>query len=287
MAHGIAASVLGLRGHIDEARRHVAAAERTMAATGNTAAGLWVLAASARVALAEGDDATVVGALAPLAAGLRDVALPEGTQPWRADLVGALMRLGRVDDAARELDDLVARSTHGGAHARAEAARASGLVHAARGDEEAASAAFADGLDDDVEAQGTFARARLELDAGAFERRRGRRRVAADLLDAARERFDQVGAAPFVDRCERERAACAVDARGGRPVRALTKSEEAVASLVAAGRTNREVAAELVVSIKTVESHLAHIYVKLGVRSRTELAVELHAGTVAGPAAPS
>jgi DNA-binding NarL/FixJ family response regulator len=72
-------------------------------------------------------------------------------------------------------------------------------------------------------------------------------------------------------------------------VRALTKSEEAVASLVAAGRTNREVAAELVVSIKTVESHLAHIYVKLGVRSRTELAVELHAGTVAdaGPAAPS
>ena len=66
-----------------------------------------------------------------------------------------------------------------------------------------------------------------------------------------------------------------MDARG------LTKAEAAVAALVADGRTNREVATSLVVSVKTVESHLARIFDKMGVRSRTELAIEWQAGTVA------
>jgi DNA-binding NarL/FixJ family response regulator len=282
MAHGVAASVLGARGDAEEAQRHLRAAERAMAATGNASAGLWLLAATARVAVAADDDTTVVQALQPLADLLRDVGLPEGTQPWRADLVDALLRLGRVEDAARELADLVARTRNGGAHARAGASRASGAVHAARGDDEAAAAAFAAALAEDPATQGSFARARLELAAGAFERRRGRRRVAADLLDAAGGRFEQLRAAPFSARCAQERAACAVDARAGGRSQALTRAEAAVAALVAAGRTNREVAATLVVSVKTVESHLARIYDKLGVRSRTELAIAWRAGGVAG-----
>jgi DNA-binding CsgD family transcriptional regulator len=56
----------------------------------------------------------------------------------------------------------------------------------------------------------------------------------------------------------------------------LTPSEERVAALVADGRTNREVAAALFIGERTVESHLTHIYAKLGVRSRTELATRLH-----------
>ena len=52
-----------------------------------------------------------------------------------------------------------------------------------------------------------------------------------------------------------------------------------MARLVAAGRTNREVAAELIVSPKTVEYHLGHVFAKVGVRSRTELAARLAAGT--------
>ena len=66
---------------------------------------------------------------------------------------------------------------------------------------------------------------------------------------------------------------------------ALTKAEAAVAALVADGRTNREVAASLVVSVKTVESHLARIFDKIGVRSRTELAIEWQAG--AAPTHPT
>ena len=281
MAHGVAASVLGARGDAEEAQRHLRAAERAMAATGNSSAGLWLLAATARVAVASDDDATVVEVLQPLADALRGVGLPEGTQPWRADLVDALVRLGRLDDANRELADLVARTRNGGAHARAGASRASSAVHAARGDDDATADVFAAALAEDAATQGAFARARLELAAGAFERRRGRRRVAADLLDLASSRFEHVGAAPFVARCAQERAACAVDARAGGRARALTKAEAAVAALVADGRTNREVAGSLVISVKTVESHLAHIYDKLGVRSRTELAIEWRAGSVA------
>jgi len=56
----------------------------------------------------------------------------------------------------------------------------------------------------------------------------------------------------------------------------LTPAEERVAALVAEGRTNREVAAVLFVSDNTVEFHLSHIYRKLGVRSRTELARRFH-----------
>jgi DNA-binding CsgD family transcriptional regulator len=51
----------------------------------------------------------------------------------------------------------------------------------------------------------------------------------------------------------------------------LTAAERRVADLVAAGRTNREVAAELFLGERTVATHLSHIYAKLGVRSRTEL----------------
>jgi DNA-binding CsgD family transcriptional regulator len=55
------------------------------------------------------------------------------------------------------------------------------------------------------------------------------------------------------------------------PLPGLTPAEQAVARLVAAGRTNKQTAAELYVSVKTVEFHLGHIYDKLGIRSRKDL----------------
>ena len=59
---------------------------------------------------------------------------------------------------------------------------------------------------------------------------------------------------------------------GRRREKGLTPAEQRVAELVAEGRTNREVAATLVLGERTVETHLTHIYAKLGIRSRTELA---------------
>ena len=65
---------------------------------------------------------------------------------------------------------------------------------------------------------------------------------------------------------------------------ALTASERRVAELIAQGHTNSEVGQDLGVSVKTVETHLSHIYRKLGVRSRLELAHALAEQSAAAPA---
>ena len=83
-------------------------------------------------------------------------------------------------------------------------------------------------------------------------------------------------ARPFLERCERELIACGLAPSKRRdfdPSR-LTAQELAVARLVAGGMSNRQVAAELFISIKTVQFHLTNIYAKLGVGSRMELAAQ-------------
>ena len=110
---------------------------------------------------------------------------------------------------------------------------------------------------------------------GRFLRRRGERRNAVEQLGIAQDLFTGLGAAPFLARCESELAACG-KATTGNAIdtghTTLTPQELAVARLVAEGRRNQEIADELVLSVKTVSYHLGHVYTKLGIRSRTELA---------------
>jgi len=106
----------------------------------------------------------------------------------------------------------------------------------------------------------------------------GERRAAIEALVAAHSAFDGFGARRRRDEATRElrRIGHRVlrRAREGTegPLAPLTAREREIAELVAAGRTNREVAAQLVLSARTVEAHLRNIYGKLGVRSRVELA---------------
>ena len=93
----------------------------------------------------------------------------------------------------------------------------------------------------------------------------------------AHNRFVELGARPYLERCDRELSACGLapaKRRGFDPSK-LTAQELAVARLVAAGMTNRQVAAELFVSVKTVQVHLSHIYSKLRIGCRTEVALHL------------
>lgn len=107
------------------------------------------------------------------------------------------------------------------------------------------------------------------LARGTGLRRAGRRRDAAASLDRAAAIFRALGAAPALRRTEEElRSARPRPSRGDN----LTPAELRVAALVAEGRTNREVAAELSTTVATVEAHLTRIYGKLSVRSRTQLA---------------
>ena len=159
----------------------------------------------------------------------------------------------------------------------ARLARVRGRLESARGRTKAAEAAFQHGLDQLGQLPLPFERALIELAYGQTLRRNGKRRAAAAQLQAAADRFATLDARPYLERCERELIACGLapaERRTFDPTR-LTAQELAVARLVADGLSNRQVAAELFVSIKTVQFHLTHIYSKLGVSSRAELAARL------------
>jgi DNA-binding CsgD family transcriptional regulator len=156
-------------------------------------------------------------------------------------------------------------------------ARARGRTEAALGRPGPAQAAFDHALDLIGTVRAPFERARIELAAGEVMRRAGHRRRGVELLMAARDGFVGLGAAPYADRCDGELAAAglATAARPGRVRFSLTAQELVVARLAASGLSNREVAGELVVSIKTVEYHLRNVFAKLGVTSRRQLGERL------------
>jgi DNA-binding CsgD family transcriptional regulator len=92
--------------------------------------------------------------------------------------------------------------------------------------------------------------------------------TARDHIEPARVMFGRLGAGPWAQRAEADLARLGTRRASGP---GLTSAERRVAGLVASGRTNREVAADLYMGLRTVESHLTSIYRKLGVRSRSEL----------------
>ena len=113
---------------------------------------------------------------------------------------------------------------------------------------------------------------RALLALGQVRRRRGERRMAREALERSREVFRNVGASLWADRATEELGRIPIRRGAGSE---LTPTEERVAALAAAGRTNREVAQALFMSPKTVEANLTRIYGKLGVRSRAELGARM------------
>ena len=119
----------------------------------------------------------------------------------------------------------------------------------------------------------------MERDDGGRLSRAGDREGAVTCVRRARGRLAALGARPYLAAWEGELEACGAEIRpGAEPARwNLTPSEAAVARLVATGRSNREVAAELFVSVKAVEFHLGHVFDKVGIRSRRSLPERLAA----------
>jgi DNA-binding CsgD family transcriptional regulator len=109
------------------------------------------------------------------------------------------------------------------------------------------------------------------LGLGVVRRRARQKRGAREAIEAALDGFEQLGAATWAEKARSELGRIG----GRRREEGLTPAERRVAVLVAEGRTNREVAAALFLTERTVASHLSHVYAKLGVRSRTELARQL------------
>jgi DNA-binding NarL/FixJ family response regulator len=123
--------------------------------------------------------------------------------------------------------------------------------------------------------------ARLALAHGTLLRQLDQPRAAIARLRDARTGFAALAARPFIVRCDEELIACGLPAPTGGSADPLELSadEIAVAHLVAAGRSNRETATQLYLSVKTVEYHLAKIYTKLAISSRRQLASRLNPAT--------
>jgi DNA-binding CsgD family transcriptional regulator len=158
-------------------------------------------------------------------------------------------------------------------HALAAAERCRGLVAAAGGDLDGALTALAASLERYQRLPLPFEHSRTLLALGLAERRAQHKRAAREALEQALDSFEQLGAPLWAAKARSE-----LGRIGGRraPARgALSETEAQIAELAAIGRTNAEIAVELVVSPKTVKWNLSKIYRKLGVRSRTELAATL------------
>jgi DNA-binding CsgD family transcriptional regulator len=219
--------------------------------------------------LSSGDPAAAYHYLAPAVHRVfrGGVQAPARHVPLIRDAADTLAELGRPH-AVKPLIEWLERDAENpwagaaAAHCRGVAADASGNKNEA--------------LEELAEAAELFGRLPLPLDEGrallalgSGQRRARRKREARASLERALAIFEDRGAPLWAEQARRELARL-----GGRPRAAadLTASEQRVAELVAAGHTNKEVAAELYISPKTVEGHLSSIYAKLGIHSRLELA---------------
>ena len=201
----------------------------------------------------------------------RDISESEGLRlitafPWVPELVEAYVRSGSTEDAhsvVQSLDD----SPVQGDLPLAIRARCRGIVAGASPDEH-----FIESLRHHTAVLAPFETARTQLAYGERLRRDGRRNDAIEQLERASYGFARLQAMPWLIRSDRELAACGrIRPTNGGLFQELTFQELQVASAVAGGATNREAAADLFLSRRTVEFHLQQVYRKLGIRSRGEL----------------
>ena len=187
--------------------------------------------------------------------------------------IEALVGLGRLDEAAELVEELEERGRRlDRPWALAMAGRGRALLCNARGDLQGALAAADEAVHTHARLAEPFELARTLLALGIVQRRLRRNRAARETLQSAFDRFEALGAPLWADRARAELAR--IGGHVGSPG-TLTPAEGRIAALVAQGRSNKEVASELYISVHTVEAALTRAYSKLGVRSRTQLAREL------------
>lgn len=274
------------RDDLDDAAEAVAVASDELERVGYQLYGHWAIWARGLLAEARNDPAEGLRALEEV----WDLCVAAGSVPDYARLGPDLVRLkltaGSLEEG-REVADAVQRAAArlNTASARGAALRCRGLVE---GDPQVLRAA----LEACRAAPRPLERARAGEEAGAALARVNERSEAAATLGEALEIYERLGAIRYAARVEAQLRKLGVRrgrrGRRGRPRvgwESLTTTELRVVALVASGLTNAEVARRLYVSRHTVESHLSHVFSKLGLTSRVELAVQaagrdLHASGV-------
>lgn len=222
--------------------------------------------------LALGNHAAAAARLGPLARQWRQMGA-RGVSPTsiEPDAVEALIAAGELGQA----DAILAQMERDAPNpfAASVTARGRGLLAAARGNLDAAVDDFSDALRLQRQISPMpLDRGRTLLALGAAQLRLRQRTTARTTLAEASAIFDRAGAALWAQRARAELAR--ISGRAPDPGK-LTATESRVAELVARGMSNRQIAAELFVTIRAVESTLTKTYAKLGIRSRTQLAARI------------
>ncbi len=279
-AHCVAAYLYAARGETETAAGHAAAAQEAAGLAPSMEALACAALAYAHVAWAHADWAGVITALGPLERGdFGTAARYPNLALWRYRLAEAYLNEGQPDRARTLLAD--SPQTAWGGVIRADRARIDALAWQRAGQPDRAAAAFeAAGAGMGAPGPGSrrLGHGLLALDYGRFLLGEKKRRAAGTALLTARRILGGLGAAALTEVCDQGLQACGVlvpvpagDQESQPNLDALTAREQVVARLVAAGMTNREAAAELFVSVKTIEYHLSVIFTKLHIRSRREL----------------
>jgi DNA-binding CsgD family transcriptional regulator len=186
------------------------------------------------------------------------------------DLVEAAVRAGRLDDAREALSAFEGWATDSGqAWALSRLASCHGLLTVA----DEATGHFEEALRYGPDKR-PFDFARIQLLFGEHLRRNRRRTDARAQLGSSLETFERLRAEPWAERARAELRATGETARKRDPstIDQLTAQELHIARLVAEGLSNKEVAAQLFLSPRTIDYHLRNVFSKLGITSRTQLA---------------
>lgn len=271
MAWAVAAYTASAQGDWTDAQGYVAAVQARATPAASKFERACAAAARWSLAVAQDDPQGMLDAACSFEA---DADAPElALFPVGPVMAEALWRNGKLDEAADSLVSYEARARQlGRVSAVVGAGRVRGLLEAGRHDAVAALRAFdetaplAGALPQPLEA------ARFMTAHGTVLARLGRRTAAVDRITQARQILDRIGARPYLQRTDQELERLGGEFRHRSRTGELTATETVVARLVASGLSNKQAAERLMVSVKAVEYHLANIYAKLGVSSRSQLA---------------
>jgi DNA-binding CsgD family transcriptional regulator/tetratricopeptide (TPR) repeat protein len=269
------ALVRAQRGHVVQARELASEALALCEQTGNVPLVSQVLSVLGFAALSLDDYQATVSHLDRLAEATTAFGLGEpGVVRFLPDEIEALAALGQADRAWSFTRQLVSQGKSlGRPWALATGARCQALLAAADGDLQGARTACEEALSQHERLPMPFELGRTLLVKGMIERRTRHKSAARVSFGRALGIFEQLGAPLWAGKARRELSKIAARA----PLGGLSETERNVAALVAQGLTNREVASAMFVAENTVQTHVRHIFQKLGVRSRTELAAQLMA----------
>jgi ATP/maltotriose-dependent transcriptional regulator MalT len=262
-------------GLVEQARLSAAEALASARATSHDAFAIVIVGMLGRLELELGNLEAAGEYLRDLPGQLIAGDVNDPTLPLWSDAIETLVALGELELARDYLARYEANAERFGSHwAAAAAQRCRGLLTAAEGDVDVAYATFEQSLTRLDEHPFPLERGRTLLALGRVRRQAGQKRTARETLEQALAIFEELGAPLWAEQARAELARISGRAPSAEE---LTETERRVAELAAQGRRNKEIAAELYMGVSTVESHLSHVYRKLGVR-RAELAGRLAVG---------